>query len=336
MAADAVNHMFMNVLSGRRLGEDDATSATNATKEAEEEEKERNKFIQHLLQALIPGYGGGKGHDIEMNDACGKPITFDHPKVSQRYLSMITLTRVFTNVATSVGELHHQRRTNYRWLITGIIIGLALKYFVQILEILVGCCGHRYVQLWNGSRTRFDRALEGVLLHSVLIICTLAMQISLCTIFLTFWRDNHLVMSFIPGFGFKLYICTICFVTVVNMVDRILGIAAGCKDWVLYVGWTLWAAWMLLVCMPMIGYSVYAVNYLLEVRRAGWLEGNSIYSPEFERSARYCSWSCVIFLLFAVADVVVILSMDCKQTVTERSGLPHINPLGPARSVTAQ
>merc|ERR1711933_175051 len=112
----------------------------------------------------------------------------------QRYLYMEKLSNMLTTVPPTAEELHTARVHQHRQLIIGITVCMLLKYTLKLTDIVAGCCGHRYVQLWNQGRTTFDKVLESMMLHGVSIVFTLAMQMTLCTLFVSFWRDDHFIM----------------------------------------------------------------------------------------------------------------------------------------------
>jgi len=259
--------------------------------------------------------------DIVVN-RCNETMHFEGVTHLHRYLSMISLSNHITGGTPTAAELHEARIRSHNALFVGIIICMILKYSLKITDILAECCGHQYVQLWNQGRTTFDKLLESLLLHGVSIIFTLAMQMTLCSLFLTFWREDHFIMTYVPGLGFSLFFGSLVLFCFLMVVDRLRGWMARASNAYIYFFWSCWVVWMLLFVVPMIGYCIYSVNFMWRARQMGWLwEQDDIFSKEFVHASVTVARATGCFLLVAVADFVVIILLDLDQHPKQSRGV---------------
>jgi len=254
-----------------------------------------------------PHYREGKQIHISR---CGKSKTYKVPKKRQRYLSMITISNIVTGGTTGIHELHVSRMRLGKVLIAGIIISMVLKYSLKLIDILTECCGHKYVQVWNNGRTSVDKVLESVMLHGLSIVFTLTMQLTLCTLFLTFWREDHFVMTYIPGLAFAMFFFTMLAFMSWMVLDRLFGCMVRVGDWYIYMFWIVWLLWFFILVLPMIGSSIYALNFMFKVTENHWIGSAGFFSAKFTKAARNASWASGYFLIVAVVDMLVILKTD--------------------------
>lgn len=254
------------------------------------------------------------GGDIVLH-RCNETMHFKGVSHLHRYLSMISLSNHITGGTQTAQELHKARIRGHDHLLYAIVICMILKYSLKITDICAECWGHQYVQLWNQGRTTFDKALESLLLHGVSIIFTLAMQMTLCGLFLTFWREDHFIMTYIPGLGFSLFFGSLVAFCVFMVVDRLRGWMARCRNSYIYCFWFIWLMWMVLLTVPMIGYCIYSVQFMWRVRQMGWLQDqDQIFSKEFVHASVTAARATGGFVLVAVVDLVVILLLDLDQS----------------------
>jgi len=228
-----------------------------------------------------------------------------------RYLSMITLSNRITGGTPTAEELHVSRIRSHSLLVYGIIICMILKYSLKVTDIAAEVFGHQYVQLWNQGRTTFDKALESLLLHGVSIIFTLAMQMTLCGLFMTFWREDHMIMTYVPGLGFTLFFGSLVMFCGFMVLDRLYGWMAKCGNKYIYSFWMVWVLWMFVLAVPMMGYCIYSVNFMWSVASMGWLrEEAQMFSPAFVLATRNLAKVTGMFVFVAVADMAMILMHD--------------------------
>jgi len=245
---------------------------------------------------------------------CNETMHFDGVSHLHRYLSMISLSNHITGGTPTAEELHKGRLRGHDALLVGIIICMILKYSLKVTDILAECCGHQYVQLWNQGRTTFDKFLESLMLHGPSIVFTLAMQMTLCSLFLTFWREDHFIMTYIPGLGFSLFFGSLVVFCLFMVADRLRGWMVRCKNSYIYCFWFIWVLWMLLFTVPMIGYCVYSVNFLWRVREMGWLQDqDEMFSKEFVHASVSVARASGCFVVVSVVDMAVILLLDFDQ-----------------------
>lgn len=220
-------------------------------------------------------------HDLSI-ERCGTSIIFEQTKAIQRYLSMITVGKVFQTGTPSVAALIDKRVRGYSPLLCGLFVSMVLKYLPKAIDVCTGSCGPQlpYAQLWSKSRTRCDRLLESCMMHSMSVIFTLVMQIALTTMFFVFWRRDHFVVAYMPEVGLVVFFASLMFISVASVCDRCTGFLLRRTDKEVCLFWLLWALWMAIITVPMLGFSVFGMHFLFEVYRAGWLDEMDYLSPE--------------------------------------------------------
>merc|ERR1711865_1170094 len=136
----------------------------------------------------------------------------------------------------------------------------------------------------------------------------MGLQMTYCTLFLTFWHHEFFIMTFIPTSGlFIAGFCLMCAITFM-VVDRVMGLMLRLGDWYIMGFWACATLGFIIVYIPMIGYSVYSVNYLFSVR--SWLMKETIFTPEFVEAASQAAWVSSVFILIAILDAIAILVID--------------------------
>jgi hypothetical protein len=250
------------------------------------------------------------GHEI-LIQRCNETMHFRRVSYWHQYFAMVLISRVFWGDVMTAEELHQNRIRAHYALIVGIIVCFFLKYSLKVVDICAHLVDYRYVQLWNQGRTTFDRALESALLHGVSIIYTLAMQMTLCTLFASFWRQDHFIMSFLPGVGFSMFGLTLVVFCIFMVVDRLKGYMAKCGDRYVYCFWFLWALWMIFLTVPMIGYCVYSVNFMWRISEISWLrDEDELFSNEFQNAMKNLARATGCFLAISFVDFLAILTLD--------------------------
>merc|ERR1711971_414685 len=163
------------------------------------------------------------------------------------------------------------------------------------------------------GRTTFDKVLETILFHGVSTVYIVALEITSCTLFLSFWREDHFVMSFFPGIAFGLFCCTLVCFCICIFIDRVMGLINRCGDWYIYTIWTLWLVWMIVLAVPMIGYCVYSCNFMWTVLQKDWLqEEGFLFSPEFEHASVLAARIAACFVGVAIVEIFVLLMLDIE------------------------
>lgn len=242
---------------------------------------------------------------------CNQTMEFKGASIWQRYFSMITLGRALYGENTNAQEMHEGRIRLYNGIIVGIVVSMCLKYTMKVTDIIAQLCGHQYEQLWNQGRTTFDKALESLLFHGSNIVFTLAMQMTLCCLFLSFWSNDHFVMLFVPGTGFVVFVLSLVFFQGVMVLDRCMSWMARCNDWYIYVFWVTYVLWALIVNIPMIGYCIYSVNFIWQVQRMGWMAREEyFFSEAFVHASKTGARAMGCFLGVALVDMAVIIMLD--------------------------
>lgn len=242
---------------------------------------------------------------------CNETMSFQTTSRLHRYLSMISLSDAITGGTPTAEELHSARIKTHNSLIVGIGICMLLKYALKLTDVLASYSGYRYKQLWNQGRTTLDKALESLMIHGISILFTLAMQITVCTLFLTFWREDHFVMTYVPGLAFIMFFLSLVIFTVAMVIDRVLGLMVRFGDWYIYLFWMVWLLWVALLVVPMIGYCIYSANFMWEISRLGWLQDEAhMFSEEFVEASVSASFATACFMGIALIDLVVILILD--------------------------
>jgi len=237
---------------------------------------------------------------------------FDGPSYWNRYFSMISMSSIITGGTFSMAKLHSSRCLTYRAMFAGLAATFLLKYSLKVIDICSGCCGHQYVQLWNGGRTTIDKMIESLMIHGVSIVFTLAMQLTLCTLFLTFWTGEYFVMSYIPGIGFVAFFGSFAIFTVGMVCDRVKQVLLHSRDRAIFCFWFIWVVWMGLVAVPMIGYCVYILQFVMEVKSQDWMQKQP-FSPEFQNvSVKVCN-AVYMFTTIGIIELLIILKMDLEE-----------------------
>jgi len=310
-----------------------------SNKTVELDDASENETVRHppgltpdrFAHALFPWTGKNKAAQPIQLERCGKEFTFGRPGLMNRYLAMITFSNLFRKGGVSVTELHVIRKRSRYFFIASIAVCMGIKYVMTFIGMLSHYLGAKYVQLWLSSRTRFDRMLESLLLHGVTLVFTLTMQISLCTVYFTFWQGEHFVMSYIPGLSFMIFFGTLLALSFANLVDRLMGFSVEASDLSLWLFWILMGVWVALVTIPMMGTAVYSVQFLLEVRFSGVLYKEAMFSKRFEEAAHSATSACMCFLGLAIIDWLVLLRLDLEQHGRPNCVYQPVHPLGFAR-----
>jgi len=185
---------------------------------------------------------------------------------------------------------------------------------MKIIDMIASRTGYRYVQLWDHSRTLADKVIESCLLHFVSIIFTLALQMTYFTLYLTFWRDDHFVMQYIPIIGLQLTgTCLLCMVVFLS-VDRIKGFFIRAPERFIYAFWSLMFVLFVAFFIPMICYSVSSVGFVWTVKSSGMLYEEEIFSENFVFYAERTTNCAMGFIIIAVFDTLTILFIDILES----------------------
>mmetsp|Transcript_6903 Transcript_6903/g.12214 ORF Transcript_6903/g.12214 Transcript_6903/m.12214 type:complete len:464 (-) Transcript_6903:155-1546(-) len=244
-------------------------------------------------------------------EACNKKVYYHEPHWWNRYFSLMELQKLRRGGTIKDGkELHKSRSYLYFLNIFCCVSTMAVKYSLKVVDVVTKFSGPRYVQLWHNDRTKFDRIVESVLLHSNALVFTLALQLSLCSLYLTFWRDYYFVMEFIPSMGFWIYFVSQLIFTVWMVLDRVQGWMVKHGDWYIYVFWGGIIFYTLTITLPMLGYCFFSLDFVLAVYRGQWIGSAGIFSQKFKKVANQAMSCAFGFMGLAVLDVVVIIAMD--------------------------
>jgi len=252
-------------------------------------------------------------HTLEL-ERCNETWNFTTPSWKHKYLSMIKISDLWNFVSFQHGGVHSMRDIHSGRdrmsiaLVVAFGICFMMKYSMKMVDIITRYAGYRYVQLWNNGRTTCGKLLESLLLHVVSIIFTLALQTTYCTLFLTFWHHNFFIMTFIPTSGLFIACFFLMCMAGFAVVDRIMGLLLKLGDGYVWLFWFVIMLAFSFVFVPMIGYSVYSVNYLFSVR--SWLIKETIFTPEFVKAASTAAWVSVVFLGISILDAIAILAID--------------------------
>lgn len=236
-----------------------------------------------------------------------------------RYLSMISISSVITGGAPSMKKLRQLRPQYKKYLFALLIATMACKYSLKVIDIITNVWGvHRYVQLWNGGRTMYDKLLESIMIHGISIVFTLSIQLTLCTLFLTFWREEgYFVMSYIPGIGFVMFFVSFVLFSIGMVLDRVMQWMVQASDKYIYMFWLVWCLWMVVVTIPMIGYCAYVIQFVLEVQKGRWLRTEP-FSPEFVHHSKTLCQSAQWFFVVALVELIAILRLDIEEGKSRR------------------
>mmetsp|Transcript_85744 Transcript_85744/g.239759 ORF Transcript_85744/g.239759 Transcript_85744/m.239759 type:complete len:683 (-) Transcript_85744:163-2211(-) len=287
---------------------------------------------QRFMEALFPWTGIKHRGTIEVK-RCGKVTTFHQPHVYNRYLSMMTLQRLLIKGDLKLGQLRRMRKFGFRGIIVAIFVCMALKYGTKTVDIFSRIFGHQYMQVWNKSRTQFDRILESSIVHGLSIVFTLSLQITLCTCYFTFWKENHFVMSFLPGIGLIMVFVSITAVSILSVVDRCCGLMMSCSSRGVVVFWATFILWAMLLTIPMLGYAVFSIQYMIEVLDSGLIEASAgVMSEQFKTAALSSLGICTGFIVVAILDIIIIIRLDMERLGHSSSVTPDVHPLGPSFS----
>lgn len=248
-----------------------------------------------------------------------KEKTFLGPTSWHRYFSMISLSAM-VNGKTTMEKLIASRNNNQMYLFWILIIVFVLKYGLKISDIVSFMCSHKYVQLWNGGRTKIDKLLESMMIHGLAVVFTLAMQLTMCTNFLTFWNDEgFFTMSYIPGLGFVIFFISFVIISVYMVLDRWLQWMLKADNIYIWTFWAIWCVWMLLVTVPMLGYSVYVIQFVWEIK-TGHMLRTEPFSVEFvDASHKVCDGALKLTVI-AVLELLLILKLDWEEASSRQRG----------------
>lgn len=227
---------------------------------------------------------------------------------------MITLSQLITGGTTTMAALHQSRKNCYHSIFVVLMVTMALKYGLKLVDVCsrFSCVDHKYVQLWNGDRTTIDKMLESIMIHGVAIVFTLAMQLTMCTLYLTFWTGEAFVMSYVPGMGFIVFFMSFGAFTMCMVLDRVKKILFNSKDRWIWCFWLSWALWMGMVCAPMIGYCVYVVQFVHQVMAGDWVRREP-FSSDFVNASRIVCHAAWWFVVVAIAELFIILKLDLDE-----------------------
>lgn len=220
---------------------------------------------------------------------------------------------MITGGTTTMAALHRSRQNTYRAITVGLVLVMLLKYSLKLIDIGSNCCGHKYVQLWNGGRTSIDKMLESMMIHGMSLIFTLSMQLTLCTLFLTFWEGEYFIMSYIPGIGFVAFFISFFAFVIVMVMDRMKGWFLNATNRFIYFFWFCWTFWNLMVAVPMIGYSVYVAQFVIQALAGGYIRDEP-FSPEFVNASRTVCKAVGVFVGINLVELLIILRLDIESS----------------------
>jgi len=264
--------------------------------------------LKLIIPLHIPNVTVCKGGHTILRD-------FDGPTRWNRYFSMISLSSLVTGGTTNMEALHKSRQRSYKSMVVGLVVTMFMKYSLKLIDLASNCFGHKYVQLWNGGRTTIDKMLESIMIHGVSIIFTLAMQLTLCTLFLTFWEGEYFVMSYIPGIGFVMFFVSFVFFTVGMVVDRVRQTMLNSSDSYIYFFWICWVIWLFVVAIPMLGYCIYVMQFAMEVIQDQWVYKEP-FSADFVHASKVVCHSAGLFTGVAIVELLIILKLDLEEGKT--------------------
>lgn len=197
------------------------------------------------------------------------------------------------------------------WL---FVMCFLVKYSMKIIDTSARYMGYRYVQLWNNGRTVTDKVLESLMLHVVSIIYTLALQMTYCTMYLAFWRQDHFIIQYIPMLGLALSFVALMMMVILLVTDRIRGWMVNAQgNRYLFKFWTFVVIMFGAFFVPMIGYSMASVHFMWTVKWNGWLAEEEIFSPLFVYYANRATYCALAFMAIAVVDIAVIFAIDLEE-----------------------
>lgn len=197
-------------------------------------------------------------------------------------------------------------------MFVGLIATMFMKYSLKLMDIGAGLCGHKYVQLWNGGRTTIDKMIESIMIHGISIVFTLSMQLTLCTVFLTFWQGEYFVMSYIPGIGFVAFLGSFMLFTIYSVCDRVKQIMLHSSNCYIVCFWIGYVIWMAIVTVPMLGYSLYVLQYAFEIHRGNWIRKEP-FSEEFVQASHTVIKAVGGFTAIAVIEFFLIIKLDLEE-----------------------
>lgn len=211
--------------------------------------------------------------------------------------------------------LHASRKNTYRSVFSVLMVTMVFKYGLKLVDILTKCppCVRgKYEQIWNGDRTTIDKMLESLMIHGVAIVFTLAMQLTMCTLYLTFWTGEEFVMAYIPGLGFIVFFSSFGVFTVCMVLDRVKKILLNARDMWIHCFWLAWGVWVFMICAPMIGYCVYVVQFVFQVMDGHWVRKEP-FSADFVNSSRIVCHAAGLFIAVGIAELVIVLKLDLEE-----------------------
>mmetsp|Transcript_72717 Transcript_72717/g.137429 ORF Transcript_72717/g.137429 Transcript_72717/m.137429 type:complete len:620 (-) Transcript_72717:127-1986(-) len=269
-----------------------------------------------------PGWhADGEGADDDDSDNSTRMMQIHYPGYGNKYFGMIFLTQLknwLLNVHISAEKMYVVRFRTW-WVLLGTLpMTMVLKYSTKLLDLCAGCSNNRrLIQLWNNGRTTCDKLLESLMVHFTAIVFCLVQQMTLCTLFLTIWQEDHFIMTFTPGTGFAAFFGFSVIMTCYITVDRIMGWMLKCGDGYIYLFWSIWIIGSLLVVVPMVGYLFYMGQFVWELTWRHMIRTEP-FSLVFVENARWCMRYCWIFIGLSIADALLILKIDL-QTEAPRS-----------------
>eukprot|EP00927_Polykrikos_kofoidii_P054339 TRINITY_DN48767_c0_g1_i1.p1 TRINITY_DN48767_c0_g1~~TRINITY_DN48767_c0_g1_i1.p1 ORF type:complete len:426 (+),score=30.95 TRINITY_DN48767_c0_g1_i1:138-1415(+) len=282
-----------------------------------------------LLQALLPSFSSSDGTLDKMGVMkCGMILLYDFPSTWRRYLSMMTFTRLFLVGVPTLEQIKAARFQFRRIVVVCIGLSMILKYGVALLDMFSKYFKYEYMQVWNQSRTRSDRILESALVHSMAIVFIMVLQVALCTMHFTFWREDHFVLSFLPGTGIIIFLAGIGLVSSLTVLDRVFGfMLRQVNNRALITFWVVYSIYMALVTIPMIGYCLFSFNYLYSVNLNGWLQAGGFLTEQFVTTARHATVVCVLNVLVGIMDFVLMIRIDLEKHGKPVCVAPERDPL---------
>merc|ERR1712232_562452 len=105
---------------------------------------------------------------IEVN-VCGKTQYFEAPRLWNLYLSMVTLSRKFGWATPTTEDLWEARMNLFDSIFFWIVACLLMKHGMKTYDVVTRLCGPQVELSMNSYRTRADKVLESLLLHSLSI-----------------------------------------------------------------------------------------------------------------------------------------------------------------------
>ncbi|CAK9056267.1 unnamed protein product [Durusdinium trenchii] len=282
------------------------------------------------------------GHIVVRNELCTHhQMYFGKVGLTDKYFNAILLGNTAKNAAeeaakegcpkhstwcgppTEEKDWSQKRKQEYDLLQYCLFACLVIKLGITKLNSCMAKLSDRFIS----SRSRCDKRWESMFMEvfsSVLFIC---LQTTLSTMFLLVWRVNSAIATNIPTWGLVSCVGFFFLISTVNELDKFCDLSAKhCNACWTLVFWIGFVGCVLFITIPLVSLTFFNLQFFFQVYQCHLSKKvRSGVPSQLKESSDNCCFFTAIFVLFAVAELVLLACIDWHETERERrpTTMPH-------------